>query len=142
VLAELRRTRLPKRGYLFLRRDGERGPNTPSMLSELANDHLHACGIPATLHQLRHRFGSRAYQGSHDLRLVQELLGHASPEMTAGYAAYDNAAALPGPCKGCGRTFTPASPNSRYHSLACRQAADRRQRRAATKGVREGKMTR
>ena len=46
-----------------------------------------------TLHQCRHRFASVLYQQTHDLRLVQELLGHQSPETTAGYAAYDRAGA-------------------------------------------------
>jgi len=55
--------------------------------------HLRARGIDATAHQLRHSFASRTYQASKDLRLVQELLGHESPTMTARYAAADNAQA-------------------------------------------------
>ncbi|MFB9378623.1 tyrosine-type recombinase/integrase [Kineococcus gynurae] len=38
-----------------------------------------------TTHTLRHRFASRAYAGSRDLRAVQELLGHSKPETTARY---------------------------------------------------------
>ena len=38
-------------------------------------------------HSLRHRFGTTAYQASHDLRAVQELLGHSSPTTTAIYTA-------------------------------------------------------
>lgn len=38
-----------------------------------------------TAHTLRHRFATRAYAVSHDLRVVQELLGHAKPETTAIY---------------------------------------------------------
>ena len=41
-----------------------------------------------TLHQCRHRFATDAYRASHDLRLVQELLGHQSPSTTAGYTGY------------------------------------------------------
>jgi integrase len=41
----------------------------------------------ATLHQLRHRFGTAAYDVGHDLRVVQELMGHATPATTALYAA-------------------------------------------------------
>lgn len=40
-----------------------------------------------TMHTLRHRFGTRAYAASRDLLLVQELLGHASPNTTQGYVA-------------------------------------------------------
>lgn len=38
-------------------------------------------------HKLRHRFASRSYASSYDLRSVQELLGHASPSVTAIYVA-------------------------------------------------------
>lgn len=38
---------------------------------------------------LRHRAASRAYAGSHDLRAVQEFLGHRSPTTTAQYVATD-----------------------------------------------------
>lgn len=38
-----------------------------------------------TCHTLRHRCATRAYQGTRDLRAVQELLGHAKPETTARY---------------------------------------------------------
>jgi integrase len=115
VLDELRRAGLPRAGYLFRRRDmpplpapttvvrGEvtharpalasAEPNRPAIISRLAHEHLRACGIDATLHQLRHRFGTMTYQGSLDLRLVQELLGHANPGTTAAYAAYHNASA-------------------------------------------------
>jgi integrase len=43
-----------------------------------------------TPHQLRHRFASRAYQGSGDIRAVQELLGHASVATTQRYTAIAN----------------------------------------------------
>jgi integrase/recombinase XerC len=81
-------------GYLFRRLDGARGPNMPGLVSKLANEHLHGCGYPETLHQLRHRFGTGTYRQSRDLRVVQELLGHSSPATTAGYAAYDQADAV------------------------------------------------
>jgi integrase/recombinase XerC len=45
------------------------------------------------LHQLRHRFASRAYHHKRDLRVVQELLGHADPASTVVYVDYDNPAA-------------------------------------------------
>jgi integrase/recombinase XerC len=38
-----------------------------------------------TCHTLRHRCATKAYAGKHDLRAVQELLGHAKPETTARY---------------------------------------------------------
>ena len=68
--------------------DGQRGPNRPALISKLVNDHLHDCGIKASLHQLRHRFGTQAYAVNHDIRAVQEMLGHKRVQSTAGYAAF------------------------------------------------------
>jgi len=96
---------LPAAGYVFRRKDGQPGPNTPGRVSQMCNQHLRDCGLSDTLHSLRHRFGTGTYQASKDLRVTQELMGHASPVSTAGYAAYDNAsaaaavAALPAPRK-------------------------------------------
>lgn len=45
-----------------------------------------------TTHTLRHRFASQAYAVHRDLRAVQELLGHSSPEMTARYTAVPDGA--------------------------------------------------
>ena len=39
----------------------------------------------ATMHQLRHRFATRAYSVDRDVFTVQELLGHASPATTRRY---------------------------------------------------------
>jgi len=77
------------RGWVFHRYDGNPGPNLPSTISHLVNVHLHDCGIAASLHQLRHRFATELYKASHDIRAVQEALGHQSPKVTAGYVAYD-----------------------------------------------------
>lgn len=85
---------LPKYGPVFLRRDGQHGPNTPKMLSQIANAFLRSIGITETLHQLRHRFGTKAFRVHRDLRVVQELMGHSSPTTTAGYADYSNEDAL------------------------------------------------
>jgi integrase/recombinase XerC len=91
ALRELLAAGLPASGWVFRRRDDQPGPNRPWIVSQLCNEYLHGLGITATLHQLRHRFGTETYRGRRDLRLVQELLGHASPSTTAGYAAVDQA---------------------------------------------------
>ncbi len=79
---------LPARGVLFRRHDGQRGPNSPKMVSQLVNEYLRNVGVNETLHQLRHRFGTRAFRVHRDLRVVQELMGHADPATTALYADY------------------------------------------------------
>lgn len=78
----------PASGHLYLGRSGKR-PLTGNAVSQRANRYLHELGIVETFHQLRHHFGSSVYRTSHDLRLTQELMGHASPTTTAGYAAWD-----------------------------------------------------
>lgn len=66
-------------------RAGSRGTHTTAdrvgrILSRLL-------GPGATGHGLRHRFASKAYQGTRDLLAVQQLLGHSSPATTQRYVA-------------------------------------------------------
>ncbi len=58
-------------------------------VSRRVGDHLHALGISATPHMLRHYAGTKAWRVSGDLRKVQKLLGHASPATTAMYVLLD-----------------------------------------------------
>ena len=53
---------------------------------------LRQVGCPPvyTFHSLRHRFGTELYKHSRDIRLVQELLGHASLNTTQGYVSFDD----------------------------------------------------
>lgn len=67
-------------GWLFPSPRG--GHLTPAHLGKLVAARL---GGPWTMHNLRHRAGTKAYAASSDLRAVQELLGHASPDTTALY---------------------------------------------------------
>jgi integrase len=46
---------------------------------------------PWTLHSCRHRYATRAYAGTKDLRSVQMLLGHTSPGITQRYVAVTHA---------------------------------------------------
>lgn len=43
-----------------------------------------------SMHKLRHRFATRAYTGTKDIRAVQEALGHASVATTQRYTAVTN----------------------------------------------------
>ena len=85
----LREHGVPARGPVFRREDGRPGPNRPNMVTILAGTHLAAAGIPATLHQLRHRFATQVYRSTSDLLLTADLLGHSSVQTTRRYAAAD-----------------------------------------------------
>lgn len=92
VAMELYALRLPSRGFVFRRRDGKPGGMPPHRVSQICNHYLHALGITESLHSLRHRFATVGYRHTLDLRAVQEVMGHASPITTAGYAAFTNLA--------------------------------------------------
>lgn len=77
---------MPHQGPVFP--DDCGGRRTPSSVSKRINKHLRRLGLHETAHQFRHRFGTDVYHVSRDIRLTQELLGHSSPETTAGYAAW------------------------------------------------------
>jgi site-specific recombinase XerD len=80
---------LPRSGWLFPRLDGRAGHVPNGTVTALCNEYLHELGISHTLHTLRHWFGTKVYRETHDLRLVQELLGHRGPALVQLYAAVD-----------------------------------------------------
>lgn len=75
---------LPAAGWMFPRRDGTAGPNTPHTVSRIANRHLKAWNV--TLHQLRHFFGTLVYDESEDVLLLAELMGHRCLDSSRIYA--------------------------------------------------------
>ena len=74
-------------GYLFPGLTN--GHLSPKRVGEIIADLL---GSGWTAHTLRHRFASRAYAVDRDLRAVQELLGHSTPDTTARYTAIPDGA--------------------------------------------------
>ena len=86
VLADALRPVMPRHGSVFA---------MPAWkVSHRIGGHLDACGSTATAHQLRHWFATSVYETSGgDLRMVQELLGHASPATTAIYTAWSRSRA-------------------------------------------------
>jgi integrase/recombinase XerC len=86
VVRKLCEAGLPVSGWMFTRRDGKAGPNTPHTVSALINQHLRACGIDSNAHALRHWFGTWTYAIENDPFAVAELMGHASLDSTRIYA--------------------------------------------------------
>lgn len=72
-------------GWLFP--TGLGGHLTPSTVGRLVAD---ALPDGWTMHTLRHRFATRAYRGTRNLRAVQVLLGHESIVTTERYTAVDD----------------------------------------------------
>jgi integrase len=82
---------VPRTGYIVTTKNGR--PYPPRQLSTDSHWHLQSIGVHTTLHSLRHAFATTAYQTSHDLLLVKELLGHESVATTEIYAEPDMSAA-------------------------------------------------
>ena len=91
ALKALRELPMPRVGWLFSRPRG--GPYSACQMSQNFNAFLRRSGVEATAHQLRHWFGTNLYAQSHDIRMTQEMLGHANPATTAIYTAFDKRAA-------------------------------------------------
>lgn len=67
-------------GFLFPGRDN--GHLSPRWVGKVITRLLPE---PYSMHKLRHRFATRAHEACHDIAVVQELLGHASPTTTKVY---------------------------------------------------------
>lgn len=72
-------------GWLFP--GGDRGHLSPPWVGALCSRVMPEIW---TMHALRHRFATRAYRGSRNLRAVQQLLGHANVAITERYTAVDD----------------------------------------------------
>lgn len=94
VYEALRSLPMPRQGWVFSAPMG--GRYNPQYISLNFNRALRDLGVEATAHQLRHWFGSNLYAQTHDLRVVQEMMGHASPTTTSIYTAFDRQTAIEG----------------------------------------------
>lgn len=72
-------------GPLFVDDNGRRV--SPRIVREEINTFLRAVGLPYTFHQARHRYGTKVYEITRDIRVTQRQLRHASVQSTEGYAA-------------------------------------------------------
>ena len=80
-----------RHGTLFVNARG--GPLSRMGFWKLLRDRARAAGLAARVHPhaLRHSFATHLLQGGADLRVVQELLGHASVTTTSIYTHLDRA---------------------------------------------------
>ncbi len=83
---------LHMRGPLWRSRQGQ--PPSPNRVTILISEHFASLGLPYTAHNCRHRYGTRLYQLSGDLRMVQGVMGHSSPSTTALYTQWSPRAAI------------------------------------------------
>jgi site-specific recombinase XerD len=74
-----------KQEALFLNRSG--GRLTPRSVQSMVRKYATKAGLPIAVHPhlLRHSFATHLLDGGADLRVVQELLGHESPNTTQIY---------------------------------------------------------
>lgn len=86
IIDALRAHGVAAHGAVFRGDGGEQ--LTAGRVSHLLRSHMHNCGVMKSGHQLRHAYGTEVYRRSRDLRMTQELMGHASPATTAGYTAW------------------------------------------------------
>ena len=84
LVPELRRALEGVQGWAFPSPHAGKGHMNARYVGQILSQYLPA---GYTCHQLRHRFATTIYQQTHDIRAVQELLGHSSIMTTQRYTA-------------------------------------------------------
>lgn len=82
---------LPRRGAVFQRPRGGRW--TPEGITIEVSQFFEDLGMPWTMHNLRHRFGSKLQSSTGNLRVTQELMRHQNANTTAIYTKVERSEA-------------------------------------------------
>jgi site-specific recombinase XerD len=86
IVAEYAQT-FPRRGWWFTAQGSNHGGHIHGRsVSDAVGDVLRRAGVPTgSAHRLRHTYATRLVQAGENLRVVQELLRHASLQTTQIY---------------------------------------------------------
>lgn len=76
--------RMPRQGWWFPALEGD-GPIRRDSVSSIISEAMGRVGVPGTAHQLRHWYATTLLEEGVDVRVVQELMRHASLATTAIY---------------------------------------------------------
>jgi len=77
---------LQRNDYLFQTRTGKQMYRQD--IHRFVKEIVHKAGLPSwvSTHSLRHTFATHLMEGGVDIRFIQEMMGHSTPEITALYA--------------------------------------------------------
>lgn len=88
ILVSLQGLPMPRVGPLYRMEDGR--PMTAHRVSQCANRWIREMGVNATMHQLRHWFGTHTYGECRDVLAVAGLMGHSNTATTSIYAKFSD----------------------------------------------------
>lgn len=86
IYTSLRAGGMPHKGRLWTNSDGSVVDG--GTVSRIGGAFIRSCGVDATMHQLRHWFGTNTYRHSQDVLATAGLMGHSNPATVAIYAAF------------------------------------------------------
>ncbi len=86
IQAHIDKAGLKRHEYLFQTRSGDQ--MTRQDIGRFVKQYAKKAGLPSwvSTHTMRHTFATHLMEGGADIRFIQEMMGHSTPEITALYA--------------------------------------------------------